>query len=286
MWKHLNRNETGGEVNFNLALCPWSCQAAGMSEFAPDNEDASPVLEVCCGSAAFAVSALAAGADRVELCDNLVEGGTTPSSGSVSITLERATGPVMAMIRPRGGDFLYSSLEFDVMLRDIKEMKNLGVAGVVFGVLLPDGRVDGERVARLVDAARPLSVTFHRAFDVSLELNESLELLLELGIDRVLTSAGRKSVLDDLPRLEELARLAGEDLTILACGGIRAHNVARVLSTRGVKEIHIGASRTVPSAMTHRVDGIPMGREYAPDEYLLEEADTDSIASIASILDR
>ncbi|MCB1124411.1 MAG: copper homeostasis protein CutC, partial [Verrucomicrobiae bacterium] len=124
------------------------------------------ILEVCIESAESATNAESGGANRVELCDNLMEGGTTPSSGMVALTLERVSIPVMMMIRPRGGDFLYTDLEYEIMLRDIKEAKRLGVHGVVFGLLTPDGRVDKERTARLVEDSRPLSVTFHRAFDM------------------------------------------------------------------------------------------------------------------------
>ena len=243
--------------------------------------DLPTVLEVCCASADFAVAAEAAGADRVELCDNLVEGGTTPSAGAIAASVERLSIPVMVMVRPRGGDFLYSDLEMDVMLRDIAFARGAGARGVVFGALDADGTVDQERVARLVDAARPLSVTFHRAFDLSRDLDESLEALLDLGVDRVLTSAGRRAVADDLSTLERLARTAAGRLTILAGGGIRPHNVSAVLAVPGVREVHIGASRRMPSPMRHRVRGVPMGRAYEPDEYEREEADVGLISEVA-----
>jgi copper homeostasis protein len=242
------------------------------------------VLEVCCGSADSAIAAVAAGAGRVELCDNLVEGGTTPSARSVAHAQEVSGGPVMMMIRPRGGDFLYSDDEMEVMHRDITVAKNLGVMGVVFGILTESGRVDRERTERLVDAARPLSVTFHRAFDVSRNLRESLDALMELGVDRVLTSAGKPSVLDGMPVLGDLLRAAGDDLIVLPGGGIRADNVRHVLDLPGVREVHIGARMTVPSSMVFRAEGIPMGRTYEPDEYLREEADVAVIREVAGEL--
>lgn len=241
---------------------------------------------MCCGSADSAIAAAAAGADRVELCDNLVEGGTTPSAGSVAHAQEVAAAPVMMMIRPRGGDFLYSEDEMEVMLRDISVAKDLGVMGVVFGVLTESGRVDRGRTERLVETARPLSVTFHRAFDVSRNLIESLDILMEIGVDRVLTSAGGASVLDAMPVLGDLLSAAGDDLIVLPGGGIRADNVRRLLDLSGVREVHIGASRMVPSSMKFRAAGVPMGRAYEPDEYLREEADVSAIQDVVAELVR
>lgn len=230
----------------------------------------------------FAVAAAAAGADRVELCANLVEGGTTPSMGSVALAVERCSVPVMVMIRPRGGDFLYGDLEFDVMLRDLELVRDAGAYGVVLGVLRKDGTVDVARTKTLVDAARPMSVTFHRAFDVSRDLFESLEALCDVGVDRVLTSVGRASALDDLTTLAELVTRADSRLSLMACGGVREHNVADVLAVDGVREIHIGASRTVASPMSFRAPGVTMGATYEPDEYVREVADVDAIGAVAA----
>lgn len=245
--------------------------------------DAQPVtLEVCCASTRFAIEAAAAGAQRVELCANLVEGGTTPSQGEIEQAVERVPVPVMVMIRPRGGDFLYTDLEFAVMKADVRVAKRAGAAGVVIGMLHADGFVDAERTKELIDLARPMAVTFHRAFDVSNGLEANLETLISVGIDRVLTSAGVALVTDALPRLEALAGIAGDDLAILACGGVRDTNVEAVLAVPGIREAHIGASTTAPSPMTHRVRDVPMGRPYSPDEYLIEVADCDGIARVAS----
>jgi copper homeostasis protein len=244
-----------------------------------------PVLEVCCGSADFAVAASSAGADRVELCDNLVEGGTTPSLGATALAVERAAVPVMAMVRPRGGDFLYSDLEVEVMLRDIDALKAVGVSGLVFGMLRADGRVDAERTTRLLEVARPLPVTFHRAFDLSRNLFESLDVLMEIGVDRVLTSVGRRVVVEDLSLLGALVNHAAGRLTVLPGGGIRPDNVESVLSVPGVREVHVGASRRVESDMAHRVTGVPMGSAHDPDEYVREAADTAMIGALSMRLD-
>ena len=244
----------------------------------------TPILEVCCASADFALAAAEAGADRVELCDNLIEGGTTPSVGAVAVAAARSGVPVMAMVRPRGGDFLYSALEFDVMLRDIDVLGSAGVSGLVFGVLDAGGRIDRERTRRLIEAARPLPVTFHRAFDLSRDLEESLDTLAELGADRILTSVGQASVLDGLDRLAALIERAAGSVVVMPGGGIRPDNIEAVAKVPGVTEIHVGATRRRASGMTYRREGVPMGAPYEPDEYLVEEADVERIAKVKSCL--
>jgi copper homeostasis protein len=240
-----------------------------------------PLLEVCCASADFALQAQAAGADRVELCADLVQGGTTPSAGAIEVAVERLEIPVMVMIRPRGGDFLYSPSEVDVMLRDIEVAARLGARGVVFGALTPDGAVDAAVTRELVRAAGSLEVTFHRAFDLSRDLHHSLDALLEAGVHRVLTSAGRATVVEGLHVLSELVARAGDRLTVMPGGGIRPDNVEAVMAVAGVREIHVGASGWRESRMGHRVPGVPMGREYRPDEYLVEVADVTRVAAVA-----
>lgn len=280
-----------GEAPDDSAELPWRpwvrrdnlCPMTPPAETTPPDGDA-PLLEVCCASADFAAAAEAAGADRVELCSDLVEGGTTPSAGAIALAVERLRIPVMVMIRPRGGDFLYSSLEHEVMLRDIETARALGAYGVVIGVLTADGAVDRARTIDLAAAAEGMSVTFHRAFDVSRDLEDSLETLAEVGVDRVLTSAGRSAVVDDLPTLERLASLAGERIRVLACGGIRAHNVGSVLAVPGVREVHVGATRWEESPMAHRVMDVPMGRAYEPDEYVREVADTEMISGVGDAM--
>jgi copper homeostasis protein len=243
-----------------------------------------PLLEVCSASTEFAIAAVDAGADRVELCANLVEGGTTPSLAEVEVATERLDVPVMVMVRPRGGDFLYSDVEFEVMTRDVTRIREAGADGVVFGVLDTVGRIDRARTELLIDAARPLPVTFHRAFDVSRDLPESLDTLLELGVDRVLTSAGRACVLDALPLLAKLLARAGNAAVILPGGGIRGDNVREVLAVPGVREVHIGASAYDASPMDYRVAGVLMGRAYEPDEYSREVADQALIRGVVDAL--
>lgn len=231
-------------------------------------------------SAASAVVAQSAGVGRVELCANLVEGGTTPSAGTIALAAERLTIPCCVMIRPRGGDFCYSPDELDIMRRDIETAKRAGADGVVFGCLSPAGVVDRDVTAALVAHARPLSVTFHRAFDLTRDPMEALETLLEIGVDRLLTSGQCDAVTDALPLVGDLIRRAGSELVVMPGGGIRADNVASVVDATGAREVHVFTERVWSSPMTHRNPGVPMGRAYEPDEYVRTGADADAFARV------
>ena len=154
------------------------------------------LIEVCAAHVQSAIAAQEGGAKRVELCDNLYEGGTTPGYAAIKVTREKLNIGINVMIRPRGSDFCYSDLEFEMMKEDIKVCKELGVDGVVFGILLPDGNVDIERTNILVELAKPMSITFHRAFDVTPDPFKALEDIIDLGIDRILT-AGQKNTVPD-----------------------------------------------------------------------------------------
>jgi copper homeostasis protein len=223
-------------------------------------------LEVCADSVESALAAQRGGAHRIELCSGLVEGGTTPSSGLISTVRSRLSIPIYVMIRPRNGDFCYSSEDFETMEQDILAVKQLGVDGVVFGILQEDGWVDVERTKDLVRLARPLKVTFHRAFDMSRDLGESLEALIGLGVDRVLTSGGEQRVEEGLALVRSLATRAGDRIAIMAGGGISEANAHHVIASTGVHELHASAAAAVSSPMRHRNDKIAMGalkgREY------------------------
>ena len=158
-------------------------------------------VEICVGDVASAIAAEAGGADRIELCDNLAVGGTTPSAGTIAESCRRLSIPVHVLIRPRGGDFIYSEPEIAVMRHDIETAKALGAAGVVLGVLTADGAIDRDQTAALIALARPLSVTFHKAFDQTAEPLEALETLIDLGVERVLTSGGRPTALEGIETL-------------------------------------------------------------------------------------
>ena len=241
-------------------------------------------LEACVDSTESAVVAAGAGADRVELCANLVEGGTTPSAGSIEAAIADVDADVFVMIRPRGGDFVYTRRELDIMLRDIDLAKRLGAAGVVFGCLTPDGDVDRRCSGQLIAASDPLPVTFHRAFDVAREPYEALECLVDLGATRVLTSGQQPTALEGLALITELVRFAGNRIIVMPGVGIGAANVVRVAQATGASEFHVYTERARRSPMSFRKEGIPMGRSYEPDEYLLLETDGEQIGAIAAAL--
>jgi copper homeostasis protein len=242
------------------------------------------LVEVCVETVESAVAAAAGGADRVELCDDLVEGGTTPSAGSIRLARERLDIGICVMIRPRGGDFAYTDLEFEIMRRDIAVARDLGADGVVLGVLRPDGTVDRERTAQLVEDAGPVPVTFHRAFDVSRDPMESLETLIALGVRRVLTSGQAATAMESLDLLKTLVDAAGDRITVLAGGGVTPTNAAQIVADTGVSEIHIYAPRRYPSPMEYRNEVVPMGMAYQPEEYVRTVTDSDAVrATIANL---
>ena len=240
------------------------------------------LVEVCLDSVESALAAEEGGADRVELCDDLVEGGTTPSAGMIAATKDAVSLGVMVMIRPRGGDFCYSSRELDVMARDIEVARDLGADGVVFGVLEANGQVDEDATRRLVDLAGPMSTTFHRAFDVARDAGEALESLVRLGIDRVLTSGRQASVVDGLETIRELRARASGRLEVMPGCGITATNADRVVRETGACEIHVVGTKTVSSAMTYRNPRVFMGTDEARSEYERTVTDADAIRTLVA----
>jgi copper homeostasis protein len=215
-----------------------------------------PILvEACVESPSEALDAELAGASRVELCASLGEGGITPSAGSIAVTVERLAIPVFVMVRPRGGDFTADDVELDTMVRDIEVAQLAGAAGIVAGVLTRERRVDREAMRAIVDVARPLPVTFHRAFDFTGNLDEALDDLLALGTARVLTSGGADTAMQGATRLASLRQRAGGALVVVAGGGVRADHATRLVSASGVVELHARPVRSIAAA-----DGAPSTR--------------------------
>ena len=210
------------------------------------------MVEICVGDLESALAAEQGGADRVELCDNLSVGGTTPSAGSIAEACRRLTIPVHVLIRPRAGDFVPSQAEQDAMRFDIDMARTLGAAGVVFGVLRPDGTIERDQIAALVELARPMSVTFHKAFDQTPDPEQALETLIASGVDRVLTSGGRPTALEGLDTLRRLVEQAGGRISILAGGRLSADNLETIIAATGVREVHFGSAvtRTLLGSMT------------------------------------
>lgn len=195
-------------------------------------------LEICSNSVQSALNAQAAGATRVELCDNLWESGTTPSHGAIIKARKLLDIQLFVLIRPRGGDFVYSDLEFDIIKADIMACKHMGVDGIVSGVLNPDNTIDEMRTKELIEISQPLPFTFHRAFDVTPDLSESLRMLITMGADRVLTSGGKNSAPEASEVIAQLIQQAEGKIGILPGGGINENNI-KDLITSGCEEFHM-----------------------------------------------
>ena len=208
-------------------------------------------IEICTNGITSSLNAQKGGANRIELCDNLLEGGTTPSFGMIEMVKKQLSIDVFVMIRPRGGDFFYSALEFDIMKNDILRCKEIGVEGVVFGLLNLDGTIDKKRTELLINIARPMQVTFHRAFDRCNDLEQGLEDLIELSVDNVLTSGGTPKAIDSLPTLKKLVQQAGDSINIMVGSGVRPDNVHHFKNI-GLTNFHFSATTTMDSKMKYR----------------------------------
>ena len=210
-------------------------------------------LEIAVFSVQSALDAIQAGAHRIELCENPNEGGTTPSYGSLLAMSKQQTVPVFPIIRPRGGDFLYTEMEFQIMKQDVIVAKELGFKGVVIGLLNSDGRIDKIRTAELVSLAKPMQVTFHRAFDRCVDPIQGLEDIIETGCHRILTSGQVPNVANALPLIKQLVEQANGRIVIMPGSGVRANNINEILQQTGVVEIHSSARQNNPSKMEFNV---------------------------------
>jgi copper homeostasis protein len=212
-----------------------------------------PTFEICIDSIEGAVAAENAGAARVELCSALFEGGLTPSIGTIEVALRAVSRiRVHVIVRPRGGDFIYSPYEIDAMARDVEAAVAAGAHGVVIGALTPEGDVDVATTRRLIAAAGGASITFHRAFDMTREPFTALEQLIDLGVHRVLTSGQESSVLEGAPLIAQLVEKAGDRLIVMPGGGITERNIERIIELTGASEYHFAALVTTDGPAIHR----------------------------------
>jgi copper homeostasis protein len=246
------------------------------------------ILEICADSVESAVAAEIGGSHRIELCSDLLEGGVTPGPGLIGTVRERVSMDLHVMIRPRGGDFCYSADEFETMKQDVVAVKQLGADGIVFGILIEDGSVDVQRTRLLIDLARPLKATFHRAFDMTNHLDRALEDVIAAGVDRILTSGGEQTAEAGMATIAKLEKLANERLVIMAGGGITQNNVRNIIANTGVSEIHASVRVRVPSQMQHRNERVSMGdiegREY--ERFVVKEERVSQLLTAARNGDR
>lgn len=231
------------------------------------------LLEICVFNTTTAIAAEKAGADRIELCENYANGGTTPSYGYLKTVREQISIPVFPMIRPRGGDYFHSADEIGIIRKDILLCKELGFEGVVFGLLNQDGTIDRDNTARLTEAAYPLEVTFHRAFDRCKDPLEALETIIACGCNRILTSGQEPKVMEGLALVKQLVEQANDRIIIMPGSGLNSSNVASIISTAGVSEVHTSARIRIPSATQYR-------NEKMPEDFDLDFVDAEEIRKI------
>jgi copper homeostasis protein len=235
-------------------------------------------FENCANSVESCVEAQRAGVDRVELCAGIPEGGTTPSYGDI-IMARRVldTTKLHVIIRPRGGDFLYSDLEKEIMLEDVRMARRLGVNGVVFGALTAEGDVDMEFMRQLMEEAEGMSVTFHRAFDVCRDPREALEQIIELGCERILTSGQMPKAEEGVELLRELVERAGKRIVIMPGCGVNASNIAHIAEATSASEFHFSARSKRDSGMIFRRSRVSMGGAVVIDEYSRDVTDANLV---------
>jgi copper homeostasis protein len=234
-------------------------------------------LEICVFNTATAIAAAEAGADRIELCENYANGGTTPSYGYLKTTREKVSIPIFPMIRPRGGDYFHRPEEIDIIQKDIALCKELGFEGVVFGLLNRDGSIDKENTARLVELAYPLDVTFHRAFDRCKDPLEALEIIIQCGCTRILTSGQHPKAPEGKELIRQLVEHADDRIIIIPGSGINSKNLEEMVAFTGAKEFHTSA-RIMKVSQTEYMNPL------IPEDFSQDFTDAEEIKKLKQIL--
>lgn len=233
-----------------------------------------------------ALKAQEGGADRIELCENPGEGGTTPSYGTIELVRQNLSIDVFVMIRPRGGDFHYSNYEFHAMKRDISQCQKLSVDGLVFGILTPEGRIDVKSCKELIDKSRPLKVTCHRAFDMTRDPFEALEDCIAAGFDRILTAGQQAQAVKGASLIGELIKKANGRIAIMPGSGVNENTVEEIIKKSGAKEIHFSATAFRESAMQFRNPNIAgMGSDEG-SEFKLRTVDPARVRQIRALAEK
>lgn len=241
------------------------------------------MIEICANSLQSAINAQLGGAGRVELCDNLYEGGTTPSAATIVLARKHLTIKLHVLIRPRGGDFLYSPLEMETIKQDILFCKNAGCDGVVLGFLNADGTVDMAKTREMIALARPMSVTFHRAFDMTPDAMEALQQIISLGTDRILTSGQKNKAPQGTALLKKLVAAAADKIIIMPGSGINATTIAAMQKNTGAKEFHLSGQKATESMMEYRKEDIFLGGLSQIPEYKILQSDPNIIKNVVAL---
>ncbi|MFN8242252.1 MAG: copper homeostasis protein CutC [Bacteroidales bacterium] len=241
-------------------------------------------IEVCVDSIESAIVAQEAGAHRIELCSGLSEGGLTPGFGLISSARHNLDIGLHVLVRPRPSDFLYSDDDYDIMRKDIDFCGEAGADGVVIGILMADGTIDIDRCSRLVEYSRPMSVTFHRAFDLCRAPLDSIRDVISTGADRVLTSGQAQSAIEGAALLSQLLKETRGKIIIMPGGGINESNIRELVEKTGAPEFHFTARSRFHSEMLFKKEGVSMGGANLADEYTRQVADKEKIGSITRIL--
>ena len=244
------------------------------------------MVEVCANGVESCLAAQEGGADRVELCAGIPEGGTTPSYGEIKVARHvLTTTRLHVIIRPRGGDFLYSDLEVERMAADIAVCRDLGVDGVVFGCLKADGTIDVEKNRYLMECSQGMSVTMHRAFDRAADPEQALEQIIALGFNRILTSGQQPKAIQGVDLLARLNRQAAGRIILMAGSGVTEQNIKEIRDVTGLNEFHFSGRESVPSAMQYVNPNLYMGRPGANEASLDYTTSRRVAATIAQLLD-
>lgn len=244
------------------------------------------LLEVCSFSVESALKAAAYGAHRIELCDNYSEGGTTPSLGAIKYAVDQLDIPINVMVRPRGGDFLYSAVDFDIIQREVEEIRKTGANGIVCGFLLSNGDIDIPKTRKVIELAGPMEVTFHRAFDMCRAPFEAMEQLIEAGANRILTSGTRLNVFEGKEIIAQLVERAEERIIIMPGCGLSPSNIEELLLTTHAKEYHTASKAFLPSKMAFFNPHVSMGGVASVDEYQTISVDETKIQTMLAILNK
>ncbi len=242
-------------------------------------------LEVCIDSVESAIAVERGGAQRVELCSDLLEGGVTPGAGLIASVRRHIAIGLFVMIRPRGGDFCYSDLEYEVMREEIRQAQRLGADGVVFGLLDNEGCVDTVRTRELVELAAPLPVTFHRAIDMTPDLQVATEQVIATGASRILTSGGANDATRGTSEIAKMVEIAKGRISIMPGGGVSIKTIAKIARATGATEFHSSVRSIAPSPVRFRKEGIAMGSQRGK-EFVRHEVRETNVRALVDMLDR